>query len=144
MKALWRRYADKIDALSVRERAMVFVTALVIVLFIINAVFIDPQRTRNKALTAQMAQQQADLLALQATIRALEKNLTDPDIANRARREDIKREIAQIDVTLKEMQQSLVPAQNMQALLQEMLTRNPRLQLIALRTLPARCSWWRY
>ena len=146
MKALWRKYADKIDALSLRERVMVFITALVIVLFMIHALFIDPLTTRNKALSAQMAQQQTDLLALQVKIQALEKDLTNPDIANRARRDGIKREIAQIDATLKDMQQSLVPAQDMQALLQEMLTRNPRLQLIALRTLPAaplvakRCS----
>jgi MSHA biogenesis protein MshJ len=137
MNASWRKYADRIDALSVRERAMVFITALVFVLFLINALFIDPLMTRNKALSAQMAQQQTELLALQVKIQALEKDLTEPDIANRARRDGIKREIAQIDATLKDMQQSLVPAQNMQALLQEMLTRNPRLQLIAMRTLPA-------
>ena len=137
MKALWRKYADKIDALSLRERVMVFVTALVIVLFMIHVLFIDPLTTRSKALSGQMAQQQTDLPALQVKIQALEKDLTDPDIANRARHDGIKREIAQIDATLKDMQQSLVPAQDMQALLQEMLTRNPRLQLIALRTLPA-------
>ena len=112
MKATWRKYADRIDALSLRERLMVFITALVIVLFLINAVFIDPLRTRNKALSAQMAQQQADLLASQVKIQALQKELSEPDIANRARHDGIKSEIAQIDATLKEMQQSLVPAQN--------------------------------
>lgn len=137
MKELWRKYAGQIDALSLRERMMVFGAALAVAVFIMNALFIDPPATRIKALSRQMAQQQAELQAVQVKIQALEQKLTDPDVTNRARRDGIKRQIDEIDVTLKDLQHSLVPAQNMKALLQDMLARNPRLQLIALRTLPA-------
>ena len=137
MKEQWRKLAARIDALSLRERVMVFVSAVVVAVFMMNALFIDSPTTRNKALSARMAQQQTELQALQGQIQALMQKRADPNAANLARRDGIKRQIAEIDATLKDMQHSLVPAQNMKAVLQEMLARNPRLQLIALRTLPA-------
>ena len=136
MNNLWRTYADKIDALSLRERAMVFIAAVVIVVFMLNIVFIGPPLARKNALSPRMAQQQTELQALQVKIQALEKRRTDPEAANLARRDEIKRQIAGIDETLRDMQSGLVPAQRMNALLQEVLARSPRLQLVALRTLP--------
>jgi MSHA biogenesis protein MshJ len=137
MKEQWRKLAARIDALSLRERVMVFVSAVVVAVFTMNALFIDSPTTRNKALSARMAQQQAELQALQGQIQALMQKRTDPNAANLARRDGIKRQIAAIDATLQDMQHSLIPAQNMKAVLQEVLVHNPRLQLIALRTLPA-------
>ena len=63
---------------------------------------------------------------------------TDPDAANIGRRDNLRNEIATIDDSLKDMRSSLVPAQNMKALLQDVLARNPRLQLVAMRRLIAR------
>jgi MSHA biogenesis protein MshJ len=137
VKDLWRQYAAKIDALAERERIMVFVAALAVLVFLMHALFIDPAVTRRKALATRMGQQQTDMRELQTQIAALEKRRADPDAANLVRRDDIKRQIAEIDGTLKGMQQSLVPAQKMNALLQDMLARNPRLQIVTLRTLPA-------
>ena len=137
MIKLWRTYADNIDALSLRERAMVFFAALAVAVFVMNILFIDPVVTRKKALVARMAQQQTELRALQVKIQALEQQRAGPDAANLARRDGIRRQIAEVDVTLQDMQHSLVPAQNMKAVLQEVLARNPRLQLVAMRTLPA-------
>ena len=84
-----------------------------------------------------MAQQQTELQALQIKLQTLEKQRADPDAAQTARRDDSKRQIAEIDATLKNLQSGLVPAQRMNALLQDMLARNPRLQLVGLSTLPA-------
>jgi MSHA biogenesis protein MshJ len=137
MKEQWRKLAARIDALSLRERTMVFVSAVVVVVFMMNALFIDSLTTRNKALSARMAQQQAELQALQGRVQALMQKRTDPNAANLARRDGVKRQIAAIDATLQDMQKSLVPAQNMKTVLQEVLARNSRLQLIALHTLPA-------
>lgn len=137
MKEQWRKFAARIDALSLRERVMVFVSAVAVAVFMMNALFIDSLTTRNKALSARMAQQQAELHALQGRTKALMQKRADPNAANLARRDGIMRQIAAIDATLRDMQHSLIPAQNMKAVMQEVLARNPRLQLIALRTLPA-------
>ncbi|OGA32387.1 MAG: hypothetical protein A3F75_04330 [Betaproteobacteria bacterium RIFCSPLOWO2_12_FULL_64_23] len=136
MKEFWRKYAEKIDALPARERVMVFIAAVAVTLFVINALFIDPAAARKKAFLARAAEQRTALSTLQSQILALQKKLADPDAANIARRDHIRRQIAEIDETLKGMQQGLVAAQDMKALLQGMLARNPRLQLVAMSTLP--------
>jgi MSHA biogenesis protein MshJ len=136
MKRRWRRYAAKVDALPQRERALVFVTVMAAVIFVAYALFIDPLVARKKALAAQAVQQQAELQVMRGNIQALKNRLAAPDAANLARRDAVQRQIVEIDVKLKDMQTSLVPAQTMRAVLQEMLARNPRLQLIAVQTLP--------
>ena len=136
MNKLWRPYADKIDALSLRERAMMFAAAVVATGFAMNILLIDPPATRIKTLTARMVQQQAELQTLQLKNQTMQKQRAGLDTSNLARRDDVKRQIAGIDETLKDMQQNLVPAQKMKAVLQEVLARNARVQLIAMRTLP--------
>ena len=136
MKNWWRTYAIRIDAMSPRERAMVFLAAVAVPVFLLYILFIDPALTRVQALTAKMTQQQVELQALQIRMQALEKQRAEPDAAQVARRDDSKRRIAEIDATLKNLQSGLVPAQRMNALLQDVLKRNSRLQLIALSTLP--------
>jgi MSHA biogenesis protein MshJ len=136
MKELWAKYEARIDALTLRERVMVFVAALAVVLFLGNALFIDPAAMRKRILLDQIARQSKELQGLQLQIADLEKKRADPDAANIGRRDNLRNEIATIDDSLKDMRSSLVPAQNMKALLQDVLARNPRLQLVAMRTLP--------
>ena len=136
MKELWRKTESRIDALSLRERVMVFVAALAVVLFLGNALFIDPAVMRKRVLLDQIARQSKELQGLQVQIAELEKKRADPDAVNVGRRDSLRNEIAAIDDSLKDMRSSLVPAQNMKALLQDVLARNPRLQLVAMRTLP--------
>lgn len=137
MKKLWHTYAGRFDALSPRERAMVFFAVLAVPVFLLYTVFIDPALTRKQALAAKMAQQQIEMQALQIKLQTIEKQRAEPDAAQIARRDDSKRQIAELDAALKTLQSGLVPAQRMNALLQDMLKRNPRLQLVALSTLPA-------
>lgn len=136
MKAQWQKTAARLDALSLRERLMVFVATLAVVAFLGNALFLDPVSARKRVLRDQMARQTTEMQALQAQVAELEKKRADPNAANNLRRENLRNEIAAIDDSLKEMRTSLVPAQNMKGLLQDVLARNPRLQLVGLRTLP--------
>ena len=136
MKTLWRTYATKIDALSLRERAMVFVSVVAVVAYALNMLLIDPSATRSKALSTKMAQQQSEMQALLVKIAAMEKQRAGTDAGNLARRDDVKRQIVAIDGQVKDMQHNLVAAQNMKAVLQEVLARNSRVQLVAMQTLP--------
>ena len=123
--------------MSTRERVMVLLAVVAVPIFLLYILFIDPALTRRQALTTRMTQQQIELQALQIRTQALEKRRNEPDAAQVARRDESRRQIAEIDATLKNLQSGLVPAQRMNALLQDVLKRNPRLQLIALSTLPA-------
>jgi MSHA biogenesis protein MshJ len=136
MKAQWRNYAAKIEAMSLRERAAVFGALVMVIVYLTFMLFIDPVQARKKALDAGVAQQRTEIQSLQTQIAMLESKRVDPNAANLARRNGVKDQIAEIDLSLKDMNQSLVPAQNMKGLLQDMLTHQPRLQLLALKTLP--------
>lgn len=136
MKDRWKKLAAKFDALVLRERIMVLAATVFVTVFVVHAIFIDPAARRRAALNSQVSQQRAALATLTPQIADLEKRIADPDAPLTARQDAIKREITQIDETLKGMQQQLVAAQNMKALLQQMLARNSRLQLVSLQSLP--------
>jgi len=136
VKEQWKMYAARIDALSLRERLMVFGAAILVAVYLMFALFIEPAQKREKMLAAQALQQRNELQVLQQQVQVLGKRMADPDGASRTRRNDLQVQIAAIDDSLKSMQHSLVPAQRMNTLLQSMLARNPRLQLVSMRTLP--------
>lgn len=136
MRAVWLKYAAKIDAMSLRERVAVFVAIIAVILYVTKAFILDPVFLRKMALETGITQQRAEMQAIQTQIAALEALRGDPNAVNLARRNGVREQIAEIDLSLKDMRQNLVPAQNMRAMLQDMLTHQPRLQLLALRTLP--------
>jgi MSHA biogenesis protein MshJ len=134
MKQWWRQTANKIDALSERERIIVFGAAVLVVLFVMTTFFISPTVKRIKSLSAQMQQQQTELAALKLQVQALQT--ANPEMLSRAHRDNLQQQIAEANGVIQGMQENLVPAQKMNKLLQDMLSRNPRLQLVAMRTLP--------
>jgi len=136
MKQEWQKYAAKIDAMSERERIAMFGALVLVIFYVAFMLYIDPAMARRKALDAGAAQQQAEIQAIQTQIATLNANRVDPDAANLARRNNVRDQIAELDMALKGMRQDLVPAQSMKALLQDMLANQPRLQVLALRTLP--------
>jgi MSHA biogenesis protein MshJ len=137
MKSSWQKIANKIDALASRERVAVFGALIAVIFFAASALFLDPMHARKKTMETGIAQQSTEMQAIQMQIAAIETKRADPDAANRARRDVLKEQLAEVDQSLKDMNQKLVPAHHMKALLQDMLGRQSRLQLLALRTLPA-------
>jgi MSHA biogenesis protein MshJ len=98
--------------------------------------FIDPALTRARMHKSRIAQQQSELAAVRSQLPGLEQQMTDPDAAVRAQRDALQRQLAGLDESIKGMQLSLVPAERVTGLLEDVLTRNPRLQLVSVRTLP--------
>ena len=136
MTQFWRNVAAKIDALALRERLIVFAALVAVVVYGIFAASVDLSQWHQKTLHTQLAKQRTELAELQSKTAALQLKQVDPDAANRARVEDLGRQIIEIENTLKDLQKNLVPAQRVNALLQQMLTADTRLQLVSLRSLP--------
>ena len=136
MKKQLEILAAKIDALSLRERVMTFAAVVAVAGFAMYMLFVDPNLTRNKVLSDGMAKQQTELQVLQAKTVQLVQQQSNPDAALVSRRDELNRQIAEIDASVATLQSGLVPAQRMNALLQDMLARNSRLQLVAMHTLP--------
>lgn len=138
MKRQWLKLADRIDAMSLRERVMVFVMLAAIVVALVNALLLDPLLAKQTRLSQQLKQDEARMAAIQAQTMALAQGRgNDPDAANRARLQALKQQVAQMDEELRSLQKGLVRPENMAQLLEDMLKRDGRLQLVSLKTLPA-------
>lgn len=135
MKALLLRYANRFDALSSRERLLVFAAVLAILGFALQALLIEPALRASARMREQLAQQEKTLEALQAANRALIAARADPDGATRARLEQSRKELDALTAKLGTMAQGLVSPERMPVLLQSLLGTDTRLVVVALRSL---------
>jgi len=137
MKARLKAYQNKYDALSMRERVVVLIGSIGLLLFIANTFLLSPLQGKAKTRFLVIAGQRAEIEKLVPQIENMKSaNVQDPDYAAKARIRQIEGRIAAIDTELKGMQGQMVPPEKMAGLLEDVLKRNKRLQLVALRTLP--------
>jgi MSHA biogenesis protein MshJ len=132
-----RRYAERIDALGVRQRVLIFLFLALVLVLVANAAFIDPLRAKHKRLSAEVAQQEKEIATLQAELqRLVQGKEVDPDAVNRARQAALREELRQLNLRIVEEQRRFTPAERMRRLLEELLERNRGLALVDLQTLP--------
>lgn len=133
----WQKTAMRIDAMSLRERVLIFGVVAVVFLVLVNALLLDPLSQRDKLLQQQMRQNQEKTVLLQAQIQALVTRFnSDPDAALQARLVALREQSERSGKMLLDIQSGLVPPQRMTALLEDILHRNHALHLVSLKTLP--------
>lgn len=138
MKQYWQRLETRIDAMSLRERAMAFAIAALLLITAVDTLMLDPLLREQKAASQQVTQDQQQIAALQAEIQIrVASHDIDPDAANRIRLHELKQQSARLQDDLKGLQKGLVPPDRMASLLEDMLKKNGRLQLTSLKSLPA-------
>ena len=134
----WITLANKINDRSLRERGLIFLMVVSVLVAIIFTLFLEPQLSKQKKLSQQMTQQQDQIKSIQSQIQSLEgARSVDPDAANRAKLESLRIQLVQIKALLQVKQQQLIPPDKIAGLLEDMLNRNRQLQLISLQSLPA-------
>jgi MSHA biogenesis protein MshJ len=137
LKAFLKRYADRIDNATLRERVLMFVGFAFVLVFLLNAILIDPLRVRQKALAAESEKLQQELVSLQAGLQGMLKGGSqDIDSANRARQAKARDELSRANSRIAQEQRRFTPSDKMREVLAEMLERNRRLALVDLKTLP--------
>jgi len=137
MKQYWQRLELKIDSLTLRERAMAFGIAALVLITLINTVVLDPLLQKQKQLSEQVKRDQQQIAALQADIQArVKSHQNDPDAVARTRLQSLKKQSAKVQNELAGMQKGLVSPDKMSVLLEDLLRQNGRLQLTSLKTLP--------
>ena len=137
MKQQWEKMSAKVDAMSMRERALIFATAVVLALSLVNTLLLEPLFVRQKALRTQVSQQQQMMSEVQLQITAVQQqNSPDSNSPQRIQINQIRQEIAEGDVYLKSSRERLVQPEKMAEHLRQLLNKNDRLQLLALQTLP--------
>jgi len=137
VKQLWQRYVQKVDGISLRERVMVFAVLAALLIFVLDAALISPQLAKQKRLSREVAQRQGEIKKMQEQLQqAALARQANPDEAIRRQLESLRQRIAETEAKLADEQRKFVPPEQVGALLDQMLSRNKRLQLVDMRTLP--------
>jgi MSHA biogenesis protein MshJ len=138
MRRLLKSYAERIDAASLRERALIFLALALGLVLLANAALLEPLRTKQKRLAAESTQRQEELKSLQREMQRLASaGNEDPDAANRQRRDALRAELESLNGQIGREQRRFTPPDRMRGVLEELLERNKRLALVDLKTLPA-------
>jgi MSHA biogenesis protein MshJ len=129
---------ERVDALSLRERGMIFIGVMAVICIMALNLLLTPLRSENSrveaALKAKNEQAQAVHLQLQALIGSSEKN---QDTQRRDNVAVLEKELATLDQQLDQMTGGgLVSPQQMAKLLEQMLASSRGLELIKIESLP--------
>ncbi|MDH4285305.1 MAG: type II secretion system protein GspM [Gallionellaceae bacterium] len=137
IKAYWEKLAAKIDGLSLRERLLIFIALAFILTALVNTLFINPLLAEQRKLSGQVVQQQEKMKEVQGRMEALvQARKDDANSPLRVRLDQLRQQIAEGDAYLKNCREQLVAPEHMAVLLQQMLQKNGKLQLISLQSLP--------
>jgi len=96
MKQAWRGLVARLDALSRRERLILFFVVLVSFAALVDTLWLSPAQLAHKQLTQRLAKQGTELQGLRDAVRATPK----PDDTNRSLREQVAQtqlQVAEVD-----------------------------------------------
>ena len=133
-----QRLGTRIDAMSLRERTIMFVSLLVALFLLADQVLFPGLRNQQKQMEKQTGDQLVQLNTINDQIaRIVRENTEDPDVVLRARLEDLKKRYAELEVSSVDITRGLVSPREMARLAQTLLRDNGALQLVKAENLPA-------
>ncbi|SHG98051.1 hypothetical protein [Massilia sp. CF038] len=136
MKQYWKIISGRIDARTLRERAMMFAAAAAVLIFAAFFFYLNPNYAQQRVLLDEMARQRDQIAAVDAeTAQTILTHTIDPDAAERARLAKIRADAKALSDKLLAMQEGMVPAERMSTMLEQMLRAHRGLRLKSLRTL---------
>jgi MSHA biogenesis protein MshJ len=133
----WIKLSTKLDAMTLRERAMVFAASVAAVLFLIYTVSVEPLLNRQKNLNLQIKTQQNQIAGIDMEIAAKAQGFViDPDAGTREQLKTVRKEIDTTSAGLMAVQKGLVAPDKIAPLLEHLLRGNGKLKLMSMKTLP--------
>ena len=137
MKRLWQRTAERIDALNLRERVMVFSAAMVVLLALVHTLLIDAEVKKEKRLSSAIALKQAEAKSLQDQLTKLvTSRALDPDRLPREKLEAARRQLAAIESQIATEERKFTAPDQMRRVIEELLAKSRSVQLQSMRSLP--------
>jgi MSHA biogenesis protein MshJ len=136
MKALWKRYAERVDAMTLRERVMIFAAMALLLAAFVYSLFIDAEFAKGKRLALEIAQRQAEMKSMQDEMVKLVRGRDDPERASRERIAQLRMQLAAVETKIAAEERKFTAASQMRKVVEELLARNRSVRLIDLKTLP--------
>jgi MSHA biogenesis protein MshJ len=137
LKKQFQGFANRIDAMSLRERAMIFITLLVALYFLAVNVLFGPLNVERDRLQQQVNQKRQETQALELQVQALVGTGEHPDAAKRKKLEALRESLKTMDTDLVRVTAGLVPPKEMSRLIEQMLLKNRGLQVMRVESIPA-------
>jgi MSHA biogenesis protein MshJ len=137
VKEQLKRYMERVDNATLRERVMLFGAAALALAYVLNALLIQPLRDTQRRLGQEVAQSERELRSVQTELQRLARERqVDPEAQMRKRAADLRAEVTALDARIQQEQRLFTTPQRMREVLEEMLERDKRLRLVELKTLP--------
>lgn len=137
MKLLWQRYAERIDALNLRERLLVFSATMLVLIAVVHTLYIDTEVKKERRMSAALAQKQAEARSLQDQLTKLVTSRgLDPDRAPRERLDDVRRQLAGIESQIATEERKFTAPEQMRRVIEELLAKSRTIQLQSMKSLP--------
>lgn len=137
MRSIWQRYAGRFNALTLRERAMVFAAVMVAAVALGYTLAIEPRLLAQKRLTGAMLQKQSEMKAFEAQVATLVGGRGDE--AGRAERERLARartELSTLEARIRAEERRFTAPGQMRRVIEGLLARNRGVTLEEMKTLP--------
>ncbi len=130
------KLVEKIDSLSLRERAMVFIGVLAVLFSVFDYYFFTPMEKEQKLLVVNLNEKNAERLILVNRVQDLMKtSQSDPDADNIARLKILRSQLINVQADLESSTNSLVSPKDMPKILETVLHKTSGLKLINLKSL---------
>lgn len=137
MKQSLQKLALRLDAMSLRERLLVFGAAALVLAFLLKVLLLDPQFDQQRKVSQQIKQDQDKTAATRLeTQQKVQAYGTDPEQVIQEKMKQLRQQSAQLRGEMMGMQKNLVAPEKMPQLLGDILKRNGKLRLISLKNLP--------
>ena len=134
MKQWWQNLAGRIDAMSLRERGFIFLSAILVALALADVVWLSPAQTTHRQVVQRHGAQGVEVVRLRSELKAL----AQPIDANKAAREALAATQLQLQQVMQDIK-TLVPVAEsgppLEQVLVQFLRRQPGLTLLSTTTL---------
>ncbi len=136
MKASWKKLDGWLMALSLRERLLLLLCAVLALGYVVYQLALDPLYRRSASLRETMQQQQQQIAAIDSELSQLAAAARrDPDQEVRQQLQVLQGDSTQLREKLRASQKGLVAPERMGPLLQQMISGHGTLRLLSLKTL---------
>ncbi|HKQ30047.1 MAG TPA: hypothetical protein VJS66_02070 [Burkholderiales bacterium] len=137
LKAQLKQLAERIDALAVRERALIFLVMIGVLYLVAYNIVFAPLR-------AEQSRLERDIKAKYEKTQTIDRKLdemfsgtgTDAGTQNRNKIAALKQQLTELDAGMDRMTAGVVTPKEMAKLVEQMLSRNKNLELLKLEALP--------
>ena len=137
IKLQYKKLADRIDELSLRERGVIFVSILAVLYLLAANLVFAPLRTEQNRLENQLKAKRGQVQLLEDQMQAiLTGGVQGGDAAQRARLAALQEQSLAHDTALARAVSGLVMPKEMARLVEQILLKNRNLQVVRIENLP--------